>query len=206
MHLTFQKEFSGDLNELPVREVPGAVQFREFGDMQKLSLYANLLALVIMIPLLIPVGIQFVRRLDDIVVFGLWQVILLLFLLIITIPVHELLHASCFKGDVYFYTYLKKGLAFVTGTESMTKGRFIFMSLLPNLVLGLLPYLLYLIFPGQFWLGLFGACNIASGAGDYINVWNAATQMPKGSLCFMSGMHTYWYLPENVPDETEEQE
>ena len=27
------------------------------------------------------------------------------------------------------------------------------------------------------------------------NIYHAITQMPKGSLTFMSGMHSYWYMP-----------
>ncbi|MBR1759463.1 MAG: DUF3267 domain-containing protein [Lachnospiraceae bacterium] len=202
MHLTYKKGFDGDLNKLPQREVPGAVQFKEFESMEKLSLVANLLAIGLAILFFAPVLLKIFHFLSgDGLRVELWQLILLVVLEIVTIPVHEVLHASAFKEEVEFYTYLRKGLAFVTGTESMTKGRFIFMSLLPNLVLGVIPYLLFFLFPSQLWLGIWAAGNIAAGAGDYINVFNAATQMPKGSLCYMSGMHTYWYMPgeeENV--------
>ena len=34
------------------------------------------------------------------------------------------------------------------------------------------------------------------GIGDYYNVFNCLTQVPKGGLVYMSGMHSYWYLPE----------
>ena len=202
MHLTFKKGFDGDLEKLPKREVPGSHQFQEFGSMEKMSLVANILAFGIIIPLMIPVVLRFFRS------FGSWvpsfgRMILLFVLLILSIPVHECLLASMFQGEVEFYTYFRKGLAFVIGPESMTKGRFILMSLLPNLVLGLVPYLLYFVFPDQVWLGILGASNIASGAGDYINVYNALTQMPKGSLTYMSGMHSYWYLPEEAGEEAE---
>ena len=38
---------------------------------------------------------------------------------------------------------------------------------------------------------------IAMGAGDYCNIFLALTQMPKGSVRFLSGAHSYWYVPEN---------
>lgn len=196
MHLTFKKGFDGDLEKLPKREVPGAVQFKEYESMEKLSLVANLLAVGIAIIFAIPVVLAMISYIKTgRFEIGLDQLILLLVLEIVTIPVHECLHASVFKGEVEFYTYFRKGLAFVVGPEDMTKTRFVLMSLCPNIVLGFVPYILYFFMPGQFWLGIWALGNIAAGAGDYINIYHALTQMPKGSLTFMSGMHSYWYMP-----------
>ena len=36
---------------------------------------------------------------------------------------------------------------------------------------------------------------IGMGAGDYINVFNAATQMPKNALTYLNGFNSYWYIP-----------
>ena len=199
MKLTFKKEFNGDENLLPTREVPGAVQFKEAEDMKKFAVFANILALVITAAAVVPVVLMgaargmFAREAWSGTFFSIGIGCILS---VLVIPLHELLHASCFRGEVDFYTYLKKGLCFVVGTESMTKAHFVFMSLLPNLVFGFVPYILYWIFPDLIFLGFFGAFSIGAGAGDYINVFNALTQMPKGALTFMSGMHSYWYLPE----------
>ena len=46
---------------------------------------------------------------------------------------HEFLHAICFKEDVYLFQDLAKGVLFVYSPEIMSKRRFIFMSLLPNI-------------------------------------------------------------------------
>ena len=94
-----------------------------------------------------------------------------------------------------FSVYLKQGMLFVIGPEDMSKGRFIFMSLLPNIVFGFIPFALFLICPELRLLGTFGMLSIASGAGDYLNVFNALTQMPKDSLTYLSEFHSYWYLP-----------
>ena len=115
--------------------------------------------------------------------------------LVVLFP-HELLHALCFKEEVYLYTAWKKGMLFVLGLEPMTKKRFIFMSLLPNLVFGFIPYFLALTIPQLSFLGVFGALCIGMGAGDYYNVFNALTQMPKGSYAYMHKMNTYWYVDE----------
>ena len=94
------------------------------------------------------------------------------------------------------YEYLSKGMLFVVGSERMSKARFVFMSMLPNLVFGFVPFLLFLINPSWTLLGTLGAFAIPMGAGDYYNVFNALTQMPKGAKTYMKGFHSYWYLPE----------
>ena len=193
MKLIFKKGFDGDVNKLPSREVEGAVAFKEPQSLKKFSIIANAVGIVLTIAALVPVFIlsgSFFKMIDK----NYFQILLVCVLCLIIMPLHELLHAVCFKEEVEFYTALKRGLLFVIGTESMSKGRFVFMSLLPNLVFGFIPYILFFIFPSQLWLGLLGAINIGSGAGDYINVFNALTQMPKGAKCFMSKNHSYWYL------------
>ena len=108
---------------------------------------------------------------------------------------HELLHAVCFREDVYLYTNWKQGMLFVLGPETMSKGRFIFMSLLPNLVFGVIPYILGMLFPKLVFAAALGVLATSMGAGDYYNVFNAATQMPKGSRTYLYKFHSYWYLP-----------
>lgn len=81
--------------------------------------------------------------------------------------------------DVYMYNDLIHGLMFVVGTEDMSKARFIFMCLCPNLILGIIPYILFLIFPQLVGVGLFGIICIGTGFGDYLNIYNSIRQMPK---------------------------
>lgn len=116
----------------------------------------------------------------------------------LTLIPHEFLHALCFKEDVYLYFNFSKFLVFVHGTESMSKSRFIFMSLLPNLVFGVLPLILFFIKTDWYLLGAFGAFCLSMGFGDYINVFNAAKQMPKGARTYLDGFHSYWYRDENA--------
>ena len=58
-----------------------------------------------------------------------------------------------------------------------------------------IPFLLFLLDPSRTLLGTLGAFSIAAGAGDYYNVFNAATQMPKGSRTYMHGTNSFWYVP-----------
>ena len=129
---------------------------------------------------------------------GIFLGILLFFPLI---PLHELLHAICFPRDavVELYYSLKDMLVFVVSVAPISKRRFIWMSLFPNLLLGLVPLLIFLFLPLHsfagsllFGLGLYG---LSVGVGDYLNAWNTLRQVPKGAMTVLSGFHSYWYLP-----------
>lgn len=66
---------------------------------------------------------------------------------------HEFIHAMCFRKEAYIYTNLKNGMLFVVAPEDMSKSHFIVMSLMPNLIFGFVPFLLYLIFRSwDFWV------------------------------------------------------
>lgn len=114
--------------------------------------------------------------------------------MIILFP-HEILHAICFRKDVYLYTNWSQGMLFVVGPESMSKKRFVFMSLLPNIVFGFLPYIIGLLFPKLIFFAALGMFAIGMGAGDYYNVFHALTQMPKGARTYLYQFNSYWYMP-----------
>lgn len=112
---------------------------------------------------------------------------------LLTIFPHELLHALCFKRDVYLYLWPAKFLVFIHGTEDFSKARFVFMSLLPNIVFGLLPFIAFLVKHELVGFGVFGTLCLGMGFGDYINAINAIHQMPKGAKTYLYGFHSYWY-------------
>lgn len=192
MKLHYKGKFDGKEETLPQREHPaGAVQFRE-PDAKKFTLIANVGALLLAAVLLVPFVLRGMPYFSANTPIQLWIGCLLF--LAAMFP-HELLHALCFQSDVELYTWFKRGALFVVGTEDMSKGRFIFMSLLPNLVLGVVPFVLFLVFPQVSALGFFGLIAISAGFGDYINIFFALTQMPKGAKTYMSGFHSFWYMP-----------
>ena len=193
MKLHYKGKFDGKEETLPQREHPaGAVQFRE-PDAKKFTLIANIGALLLAAVLLVPFLLRGLPYFSAKTPVQMWIACLLFFAALLP---HELLHALCFRGDVELYTWLKRGALFVVGTEDMSKGRFIFMSLLPNLVLGVVPFVVFLFLPQASALGFFGLIAISAGFGDYINVFFALTQVPKGAQTYMSGFHSFWYKPE----------
>lgn len=199
MKLIYKGRYNGDPASLPAREHPeGAVQFREPDSMKKLAVVLNSAALVVTAAM---VALFFLRGVRAGVTEELgmerfcFQAWLGCVLALAALFPHEFLHAVCFRGEAELYTNWKQGMLFVTGTEDFSRGRFVFMSLLPNLVFGLLPFLLFLLFPSWVLLGGMGAISLGAGCGDYMNVWNCLTQAPKGAKVYCSGFHTYWYLP-----------
>ena len=181
-------KYSGDPGTLPGREhAPGAVPFKEPKDSGTLGMVATGIALALLV---VTGGIYFWRS------GGAWSPGAFFLYLLSMVP-HEILHALCFREDVYMYHNLKQGMLFVVGPEDMSKGHFVFMSMLPNIVFGFIPFTLFLVKPELRLLGIFGFLSIASGAGDYLNVYNALTQMPKGAWTYLHGFHSYWYMPQS---------
>ena len=190
MKLHYMGKYDLNPESIPAKpHKPNYVRFKEPEDSKKLSAVATAIVIPILVVLCIPI---FLTR-DQNLHINILIAMLLSFLVLFP---HELLHAICFKEDVYLFTNFKQGMLFVVGPEDMSKSRFIFMSLLPNIILGVIPYLIFLFSPNLLVLGIFGAINISSGAGDYINVFNALTQMPKGSRTYLHHFNSCWYIPE----------
>lgn len=187
MKLIYKGQFDGNPSSLPHGEhKEGAIKFKEPDNPKKLAIIANGIALGLTVVCFIIFSLR-----SSFLNFSFLGVIASL---IILFP-HELLHAICFKDTVYLYTNLKQGMLFVVGPEIMTRNRFVFMSLLPNIIFGFIPFILFLIHPQWTFLGTLGAISIGSGAGDYMNVYNALTQMPKNALTYLYQFNSYWYTP-----------
>lgn len=188
MKFHYNGKFDGNPESLPSREhEEGYVPFKEPSE-KKLMIVINVIALVITVPLIIWVTAVDTLR-GSIHIISLWFALAAFF---VSIFPHEFLHALCFKSDVYMYTYLNKGACFVVGPELMSKPRFVLMCLLPNLVFGFIPFIIWLIFPSLTFLGYLGALAIGAGGGDYMNVFNCLTQVPKGAKTYMHGMNSFW--------------
>ncbi|MCM1133166.1 MAG: DUF3267 domain-containing protein [Ruminococcus flavefaciens] len=188
MKFHYAGTYNGDENSLPQREHPtGYVQFREPKNMKTFAIIMNIMAFVMVFSLLFLASAVAGKTFPEFI--NIYGIVASL----VSLVPHEFLHALCFKGDVYMYQNLKQSMMFVVGTEDMSKGQFIFMSLLPNIVFGFIPFIIFLIFPNLVVLGTLGAMAIGMGAGDYLNVFNCLTQVPNGAKVYSSGMHSYWY-------------
>ena len=187
MKLHYMGKYNSDPESIPAKpHKPNSVKFKEPKDLKKLSAISSIISIAVLLITGIPLFLNGYQTHS----FTIGCVLSLL-----TLFPHEILHAVCFKEDVYLYTNLKYGMLFVAGPEDMSKSRFIFMSLLPNIVFGLIPYLIYLANTDLVILGVFGMFCLTMGSGDYLNVFNAITQMPKGARTYLHHFNSYWYMP-----------
>lgn len=200
MNLVWKGIYKGK-DQLPVGELPErAVKFKEPDSMLRL----NVVASIFIIPVIMLVAIAYLIKSNllgtsvDMNFINLWG-ILLAFSMILP---HELLHAVLFPKDkeVELWVSPSAFAAFVVSTAPVSKGRFIFLSLLPNIVFGFIPLIIWIFVPegGTMTeiLFSFAVMSLSFGIGDYLNVFNSIFQMPKGSIQQLSGMNSYWYLPE----------
>lgn len=197
MKLIFKGKFT-TYDALPKGELPeNAVIFKE----PKTMTGVNLMAILFMMPTLIVMFIL-AAAFGKFEIFEAYNLHGLLISLILLVP-HEFIHAV-FMGrnaEVFMYYSLKHMMMFVITLSPMTKARFIVMSFMPAFILGWIPFLVGLLcFPAQSAAGgiimTAGFYCAIMGGGDYMNMFNAAVQMPKGSLTQLSGMHSYWFMPE----------
>lgn len=196
MKLVFNGKYSGDEATLPQREHPEGYQMFKEPDSKKFMLIANGVSLgVTVLFLVITVLVSWKYLIADLEAGKPWLIFLGAILPSLCIIPHELIHAICMKETVYMYSYFQAGAMFVLSLEDMTKTRFVLMSLAPNIVFGAIPFVIALLCPELYYVGLFGALSLGAGAGDYINVFNALTQVPKGAKIYSSGFHSYWYQP-----------
>lgn len=186
--------------QLPVGKLPAhAVKFKEPESMVKL----NIVSAVFVIPVILIIGLAglfktfIIGSVPEITIFNLWGVLLAL---LMVIP-HEFLHAVVFPRGSEVELWFMPGFvgAFIVSTAPISKARFIFLSLLPNIVFGFIPLLIWTFLPQDLAITnivcSFAFISLLFGAGDYLNVWNATFQMPRGSMQQLSGMNSYWFMP-----------
>nr|WP_243176859.1 DUF3267 domain-containing protein [Clostridium gasigenes] len=121
---------------------------------------------------------------------------------IVSLIVHEFLHAFSYPKNVVKEIWVKPDelAAFVYCNAPVSKKKFIWIVLCPNVVLGFIPYVLWI--QGVFDFNplvshaiiIFAMMNIISGIGDYLNFYLTIKQVPKNALVQNYGFHTYWFL------------
>ena len=184
--------------QLPEGTLPdNAVKFKEPDTMAKLSVLTLIVSFVIVI---IFFNISDIIFISDIILNSPRINMIGVLLFFLSIIPHELLHALCWgkNDEVGFYLAPKQFMAFVHSTCPISKAGFIWMSACPTIFFGVLPFIVCIFIPDKnavkdiLWT--FSLVSFAGGCGDYVNIFNALTQMPSGSMQQMSGFNSYWFL------------
>lgn len=192
------KGFIKDCNTLEKSELPqNAVKFKEPENAVKLNLMASVWCFPLLIIILIfevTKNLLWDKNFSHSICNIYGVLICLLFIII-----HELLHAICFPKNAQVNLYFTIWGAFVVSSYPITKIRFIILSLLPSIILGIIPLIVWVFIPKDNLLTQilfsFGSLSLLMGCADMLNVFNAITQMPKGSVQQLSGFNSYWYMP-----------
>lgn len=190
-----------NVEQLKIGELPeNAVKFKEPNS----PLMLNLVASIFVIPVLIIIGIAIVIKFylqQNMNSFNFYNYIGVLLAFLMIVP-HELLHSIAFpkNAEVQLWFSPKSLMAFVFSTYPVSKKRFIYISLLPNIIFGIIPLILWIVIPTKFneiseIMFSFSFISLLFGVGDYLNVFNTIIQMPKDSVTQLYGFNSFWYKP-----------
>lgn len=183
--------------QFPSSELPkNAVKFKEPSTIGMISLVSIIFAVVACMIFMFSVnGIAKLKNIEWVHFFN-FEGLILCFLSIVP---HELIHGLCFrKNDTVNVYFIPRNLmAAVWSDAPLSKMRFIWMSIAPTIAFGIIPMLLWVLLPADSNLGRimigFASYSIAVGSGDFMNIFNALIQMPKGSYEQLSGLNSYWF-------------
>lgn len=198
MRLVYKGIYKSD-EQLPRGELPeNAVKFKEPDNLRAASWKALLFVIpsvLLMLIFIIASNLLHGYKSTNLTIIGT-------LLGLLAIAPHEYLHAVFFPKDAEVELYIspKHLSAFVVSAHPISKSRFIMLSLFPSLLFGWIPLVIWMVLPycasiSQH-LFSFATIGILGGVGDYMNVFNAARQMPQGSIHQSSGFNSYWYMPQ----------
>ena len=105
----------------------------------------------------------------------------------------ELLRAVFYREECWFYLNFQDSMPFITGSEHMSRTRFLLLTLVPDLIFGLIPLVLFFIWPNLRILGTMGLICLPMGFGDYLLAWLVLRQVPSDATVYRQYFHTYWY-------------
>lgn len=128
--------------------------------------------------------------------------VLIIVLVYLLTFVHEIIHALFYPADVVKEIWKSKeqGAYFVYCEKEISKERFIVMCLAPMFILGIIPFVIWLILPDLipmpyniavpiiFWLMTIIAM------GDVANVYHVIKEVPRGSKVFNYGLLRSFYI------------
>lgn len=118
----------------------------------------------------------------------------------VLMTVHEYIHALLFPAEAekQIWKHPEQNALFVYCTAKVSKNRFIAVCLAPAVILGIIPFIIWLLaasaLPAALSWGLLiiSWTMTLSAIGDYANSWNVLRQVPSNAMVFNHGMHTFY--------------
>lgn len=196
LNIKFKGKFR-DESQLKEGELPvEAIKFNEPDSITKAFLLGGLVSL----PVLVASTILLLGKINEFGRLPPSHIILNMVISFGLMYVHEWIHAlSLPKGmEKQIWTKHEEGALFVHFNQPISKKRFIWVCLAPNLMLGFIPFIVFMSgafdFNGNLAVsvGFISWTMILGGIGDYLNIYNALRQVPQGAQVQNYGMHSYW--------------
>lgn len=129
-------------DELERKELPeNAVMYKEPKDTKGLMLHGT----IVSIPIIVISSIVIFSRFDELIDMPVGYFIFAMVFSTLLLYVHEYIHALAAPKDIekQVWTNWKQGILFMYFMEPVAKLRFIWLSIAPNLILGIIPLALY---------------------------------------------------------------
>lgn len=117
---------------------------------------------------------------------------------IITIPLHEIIHSLFFPNflcsDEIYFGYIPKSMTFYTHANSaVKKNRILIVILAPLIILSIIPALFFILFElNSMLLFVFITINAVAASNDIISFFIYLTKVPNGTFVRNKGKFTYW--------------
>lgn len=201
----FNIKFKGkfrDESQLKKRKLPlNSTMFKEPDSMMGVFF----VGMIISLPIIVLISIGFIYKIGSFKKLKVSYIIISIILTMILLYLHELIHAICFPTKVEKEIWIKpnEGALFVYCNEAVSKKRFIWICIAPNLILGVIPFMGFLFGLFDFndfikcVIGIISWIMITSGIGDYLNIYNALRQVPKKAYIINNGFNSFWYKYKN---------
>ncbi len=117
---------------------------------------------------------------------------------IVFLVVHELIHALCCPRDTTVFVYLTSSGIGCVPACGLKKNRYLLVALMPTIVLGVIPFIIWICFPGMnviisSILFAFSIGSLSMCVGDIYNAFLAALKMNRRSVLVTSKTDVYYY-------------
>ncbi len=203
LNITYRGKFENEKQLIGNDKIPQkAIEFKEGKEINDIF---NL-GFTLMLPIIIPVIIITIIRIQNIkghislnLKTGCIIAAAILMNYILKF-IHEYIHGCLYpiKSKKTIWNYTSNGAYFLYCNEKISKTRFIVISLAPMIILGIVPFIIWIFIADKIELTIslvyvfLTWIMIFFSMGDLVNVYNTIKQVPKNAKVFNYGLHSYW--------------
>jgi len=202
-NIRFKGNYTDEAQLIKDQVLPaGAIQFKEGKSIMGALIKGTLMMLPLLF-LMIVVSFTRVRALTSDFKIDLSFVMIFAAMLLLAhflTYIHEFIHALLYPGSAVkeIWKIPSEGAYFVYCSAVVSKSRFIILCLAPAVFLSIIPLGIWLLIYDALPVNIslcFAILTLIMAlmcGGDFYNVYNAISQVPKGAKIFNYGLHSYW--------------